>query len=410
MLYDNALLVELMTEVHKTTESPLYEVRIRETLSWVLRDMMNGEGNEQAFASAYDADSEGEEGKFYVWSETEIDQLLGPASEMFKSVYDVTPYGNWEGNTILNRSNDLNLLSSSDETILLNARGNLLSVRDKRIWPERDHKILTDWNGLMISALVQASLRFKEPVWMDAAKTAFDFICSHLTQNSRLLHSWCQGAAAHPATLDDYANMSRAALALFQARGDQVYLDKAIDWVSVLDRHYWDTDKGGYFLSSDDTADVIIRSKTCQDNAVPPGNGTMLEVLAKLYLLTGDAAYQDRADHLINAMTPTDPNASFYSLTLLSGFDFMTKAIQVVIVPSDDPEKLMAMRTAVLHSTASNIVLMTVNDATSLPNHHPAHGKTIKDNVPTAYVCIGTTCGLPLTSPDSLSQALKDIG
>jgi uncharacterized protein YyaL (SSP411 family) len=410
MLYDNALLIELMTEVHKSTNSDLYEIRIRETISWVLRDMMNGKDDAQAFASAYDADSEGEEGKFYVWSDTEIDDLLGPAADKFKAMYDVTSSGNWEGKTILNRSANLDLLSEADETILRNARANLLSVRDKRIWPERDHKVLTDWNGLMVAALVQASLRFDEPAWMDAAKTAFEFICTHLSENGRLFHSWCQGDAAHPATLDDYANMSKAALALFYATGNQDNLDKAIDWVSVLDQHYWDNEKGGYFLSADDTDDVIIRAKTCQDNAVPPGNGTMLEVLAKLYLLTGDAAYQGRADKLMEAMTPTDPSASFYSLTLLSGFDFMTKAVQVVLLETNEPEELANMRKAVLKSTASNIVLMSVKDGTTLPAHHPANGKSSQNGSCTAYVCISTTCGLPITSADNLSLALEDIG
>ncbi len=417
MLYDNALLIELMTEVHKHTQSNLYETRIRETINWLLKDMMNGTGPDdetpRAFASAYDADSEGEEGKFYVWTESEIDGLLGPAAEKFKAVYDVTPYGNWEGNTILNRSASLELLDDAEETILRNARLNLLSVRDKRIWPQRDDKVLTDWNGMMVSALVQASIRLDEPSWMMAAETAIDFVRDHLTQNGRLLHSWCAGSARHPATLDDYANMARAALLLHQASGADPYLQQARSWVDILNLHYWDADKGGYFLSADDTGDVIVRPKTCQDNAVPPGNGVMLDVLARLFYLTGEAAYLTRAEKLIRAMTPTDPRASFYSLTLLSGYDILTRAVQVVIVKTGDqtkdPDQSSLMRKAALKSPARNLVLTVLADGTALPASHPASGKTAVDSTCTAYVCVGTTCGLPITSVDALTAALREV-
>jgi uncharacterized protein len=413
MLYDNALLIELMTEVHKETGSHLYETRIRETIAWLLKDMMNGDdskgGPPQAFASAYDADSEGEEGLFYVWSETEIDDLLGPASEQFKAVYDVTASGNWEGKTILNRSAGLALLDEAQETMLSNARLNLLSVREKRIWPQRDDKVLVDWNGMMISALTQAALRFDEPGWLDAAKTAYRFICDHVTEDGRLLHSWCAGSARHPATLDDYANMARAALIMFQATDEPGYLEQARRWVDTLDRHYWDRDKGGYFLSADDTSDVIVRPKTCQDNAVPPGNGLMLDVLARLFFLTGEPTYQDRAEKLIRAMTPADPNASFYSLTLLSGYDLLTQATQVVIVRAGDAQASAEMRLAALGSPARNLVLTMLEADSVLPAHHPAAGKTAVDNATTAYVCIGTTCGLPITSTGELRTALNEV-
>jgi len=408
MLYDNALLIELLTEVFKHTRSVLYETRIRETIDWVLKDLMNGDDDGRAFASAYDADSEGEEGKYYVWSEAEVDDLLGPAAELFKSVYDVTAYGNWEHKTILNRSNNLNLLDEAQETILKNARLNLLSVRETRIAPERDHKVLTDWNGLMIAALVHASIEFDEPDWKIAAEQAYAFVCDRMAIDGRLRHSWCAGQANHPAVLDDYANMSRAALHLYQATGEAEYLNQAKSWVTILDQHYWDNDGGGYFLSADDTVDIIVRPKTCQDNAVPPGNGIMLEVLARLFLITGDSAYQDRADALISAMTPTDPKASFFSLTLLSNFDFFMHATQVVIVSGDAKEEASAMRQTALKAPLRNLVLTVIDEGAELPPSHPANGKGVVDGNTTAYVCVGTTCGLPITSTDDLRDALGD--
>jgi len=419
MLYDNALLIELMTEVHKVTGSVLYQTRIAETIAWALRDMLNGPDNgrdgPQAFASAYDADSEGEEGLFYVWSESEVDNLLGPAAKTFKDAYDVSAYGNWEGKNILNRSANLGLMDQAQETILLNARQNLLSVREQRVWPQRDDKILTDWNGMMIAALVQASIRFDQPAWLTAATAAYAFIRDHVAADGRLLHSWCAGSARHPATLDDYANISRAALFLNQATGEPNYLQHARDWVDILNRHYWDADKGGYFLSADDTTDVIARPKTCQDNAVPPGNGTMLEVLARLFYLTGDITYQQRADALIQAMTPTDPRAAFYSLTLLSGYDILTRAVQVVIVDPGDPgdphniEQANLLRRTALKSPARNIILSHITDQADLPTNHPAHGKAAVNGRCTVYVCVGATCGLPVTSCEDLASALKAL-
>jgi len=408
MLYDNALLIELLAEVHKETNSRLFETRIRETIGWLTRDMKNGVEDCSAFASAYDADSEGEEGRFYVWSESEIDSLLGPAAAKFKAVYDVTGRGNWEGKNILNRSEDLTLLDDADETILENARMNLLSVREKRVWPQRDDKVLTDWNGLMISALTQASVHFAEPGWLAMAKEAYDFVRQYLMVGDRLMHSWCAGSARHPATLDDYANMSRAALLLYHATSDNSCLDQAKRWVTVLNQHYWDADEGGYFLSADDTDDVIARPKTCQDNAVPPGNGIMLEVLARLFFMTGDPEYQDRAERLVRAMTPTDPKASFYSLTLLSGYDILTRAVQVVLVTPDGPEQAHALRDAALRAPVRNLVLSTPGTARDLPSSHPASGKTAIDGQATAYVCVGMRCGLPITRVEDLVTALEN--
>ena len=195
MLYDNALLVELLTLVWQETGNPLYGMRVSETLEWVLRDMVMDEG---AFASSFDADSEGEEGKFYVWSETEVDALLGENTTVFKSHYDVTPSGNWEGKVILNRLRDLQLADEATEATLADCRRILLGARAQRVPPGKDDKVLADWNGLMISALTNAAAAFDRDDWLDAARRTFAFVEESMVEAGRLMHSWRVGRPRHP--------------------------------------------------------------------------------------------------------------------------------------------------------------------------------------------------------------------
>lgn len=413
MLYDNALLIELLAEVGKTTKSALYETRIRETVDWALRELRNGDGGLLAFASAYDADSEGEEGRYYVWSEAEIDTLLGDGGDPFKTVYDVTPHGNWEGKTILNRSRRLELLSDEAEETLAGQRRTLLEKRAERVPPGRDDKVLADWNGMMIAALSRVSAVFDQADWLAAAVDAYRFVRQRMTADGRLRHAWCAGRANHPASIDDYANMARAALNLNEVTGDAEYIEHAIDWVAVADKHYWDKEGGGYFLGADDTGDVIERLKTVHDNATPPGNGTILEVLARLYLITGETAYRDRADDLIRALMPKEIQNAVHHLSLLAGFEILERTVQVVIIGADAAAEgggIDALKRAYFRSAPPTAVLMTVAGDRDLPDSHPAAGKTVVDGKATAYVCIGTACGLPVTEAEDLAQQLADTG
>ncbi|MCH8834508.1 MAG: thioredoxin domain-containing protein, partial [Proteobacteria bacterium] len=418
MLYDNALLVELLTEAWRDTHSPLYAVRVRETLDWALGEMRvvneaadraGGDAPVFAFASAFDADSEGVEGKYFVWTEDEIDAVLGDDSAPFKGAYDVTPGGNWEGRTILNRSRARRLGDAALEETLARCRARLLAARAARVPPQRDDKVLTDWNGLMIAALATAGAAFDEPAWLAAAEAAFSFVLANITEDGRLRHSWCAGRAAHPAVLDDYANMARAALALFEVTGDRAYLDRAEAWVAVADARYWDGDGGGYFLTADDTGDVITRTKTANDNAMPSGNGVMVEVLARLFYLTGKSAYRERAGELIAVFAGETPEMLLHMPTLLDGYELLEKAVQIVIVGAPEDSATRALVRAVFDSDPPNRVLTQLAPGTALPKGHPAHGKGQVDGLPSAYVCVGPTCGPPVTRPDALIQALSAL-
>ncbi len=420
MLYDNAQLVELLTAAWQDTHSPLYAVRVRETLDWALGEMRvvkesdaaggaGGDAPDFAFASAVDADSEGVEGKYYVWTDDEIDAVLGDDSQPFKGAYDVTPGGNWEGRTILNRGRARQLGDAALEETLARCRAKLLTVRAARVPPQRDDKVLTDWNGLMIAALATAGAAFDEPAWVAAAEAAFSFVLANITEDGRLRHSWCAGRAAHPAVLDDYANMARAALALFEVTGDRAYLDRAAAWVAVADARYWDGDGGGYFLTADDTGDVITRTKTANDNAMPSGNGVMVEVLARLFYLTGKSAYRNRAGELIAVFAGETPEMLLHMPTLLDGYGLLEGAVQIVIVGAPEDPATRALVRAVFESDPPNRVLTRLAPGTALPKGHPAHGKGQVDGLPSAYVCVGPTCGPPVTRPDALIRALSAL-
>ena len=404
MLYDNALLIELLSEVWRVTGSDLYSMRVRETIEWALREMrVEGCG---AFASAFDADSEGEEGRFYVWSEDEIDSLLGADAAVFKKAYDVTPEGNWEGKCILNRRGALYEQNLEDR--LARCRTALLEARAGRVPPAWDDKVLADWNGLMIAALARAGAIFDQPSWVDAAETAFAFVAEHMSENGRLRHSWRAGSLRHAAVLDDYANMGRAALALFEVTGKSGYLDRARTWADDVHAHYRDDGGAGYFLSSDDADDVIVRSKSAADAAIPPGNGTMVEVLARLYHLTGEETYGQRARALIDAFAGDKPEELSNMPTLLNGFDVLERAVHIVVVGPDNDEATRALVGAALISGPLNRVLSRITPGAALPPGHPASGKGMVDGRPAAYVCVGTACGLPLTDANALTRELSE--
>lgn len=403
MLYDNALLVDLMTLVWQDTGDALLKIRVAETAEWTLSEMLAPDGG---FAASLDADSEGEEGRYYVWTEDEIDTLLGDDADFFKSVYDVKPGGNWEGKTILNRLANQDLLPQDDEEKLKTCRERLQEARDRRVRPGWDDKVLSDWNGLMISALANAGRVFQRPQWHDAAVSAFRFVCESMTKDGRLLHSYRAGKAEHPATADGYANMIRAALVLYDTTFETRYIDTALAWLDDFNRHYWDQASGGYFFTADDAPALIVRTKTATDDAQPNGNATMISNLAKLSMLTGNSDHKARAEALLAAFAgPTRTNL-FGHAGLINGYDALARSLQIVIaIPArQNPpnDVLEVIRRASLPERS----LQIIHDGQDLPQLHPAHGKTSVDGRPAVYICRGQTCSLPVTDVNRLSEEL----
>ena len=418
MLYDNALLISQMSEVYKETRSPLLEARVAETIDWLMREMKVEDAKGFAFASALDADSIGpdghpQEGMYYVWSEDEIDAALKDASPLFKQTYGITSQGNWidgghhqgPGVNVLIRRTSFPATPAVEEA-LKESRAILLAQRETRTRPQRDDKVLADLNGLTIQGLVDAASAFDKPEWLAYAKSVFDFICRNLTQNGRLARSWTKGRVAHRAVLDDLAQMSRAALALFEALGEEQYLAQAEAWTALADDLFWCASDGGYCLSARDATDVITRSRLSADNALPNGNGTMTEVLAKLYMMTGNDQYRAKAQHLIESFPAESPDAVANMPTLLAAFELLANGAQVVIAGDCDIGKSM-VQTA-LSAPGSLRVVLRANNSGTQPGH-PAFGKNQVDGAAAAYVCRGGVCEKPVTDAASLRKALEGL-
>lgn len=414
MLYDNAQLLDLLTWAWQAGGEPLFEQRARETVDWLLREMLAerepGGAPCGAFAATLDADSEGEEGRFYVWDEAEIDAILGARAPLFKEAYDVTAAGNWEGKTILNRSKRPELLDPAREAELAACRALLLAARDERVRPGWDDKVLADWNGLMIAALARAARAFAAPEWLAAAERAFAFVAEEMSRDGRLFHVWRHGLLKHQGTLDDYAQMAEAALALEEATGAPRYRAQAVAWVETALTHFHDPANGGFFLTADDAGDLVVRPKHAQDNATPSGNGTLAAVLARLWHLTGEARWREAAETTLAAFSGELERSLFAYPGLLIAAELLEEPLQLVVAGDRGAADTEALLDAIASVSLPARVLQVVAEGEALPPGHPARGKGPVDGRAAAYLCRGTRCSLPLTEPQALQQALWEGG
>ncbi|MEG3616940.1 thioredoxin domain-containing protein [Magnetovibrio sp. PR-2] len=411
MLYDNAQLVELMSLVWAETKSPLYKTRIGETLDWVLRDMcVDHPDGGFAFATALDADTEGKEGTFYTWTLEEIDERLGELALEFKRNYTVTERGNWEdggkGANVIARSSPYPL-NPVHEAALEKALDQLFDAREDRAQPGRDDKVLADVNGLMIQALARAGSIFDNDAWVEAAETAFGFVSKYMVSNGRLSRSWAGGEARHNAVLDDCAQMARAALTLYEATGLATYLAQGEAWTHQASDLFWCADDGGYCLSARDVTDVITRTRQCACNAQPSGNGTMADVLARLYLITGNDDYRERAEDVINAFPAESPDSISNMPTLMNAYELLSSGTQVIIAASNGDARPMVE--AVHRGARGPFVLVRTDGQEPFDPSHVAFGKTLVDGKAAAYVCRAGTCSAPVANPDDLRSTLKDL-
>jgi uncharacterized protein YyaL (SSP411 family) len=399
MLYDNAQLLELLALGLKTSGKPLFRRRAEETVGWLKREMLTAEG---AFAASLDADSEGEEGKFYVWSQVEIVARLGESdAEFFARHYDVSAAGNFEGHNILNRLRRIER-SEADEARLAPLRDKLLVARAGRVRPGLDDKVLADWNGLTIAALVNAGVALNEPSWLDMAARAFAFIAETLSDGERLGHSWRQGKLLLPGLASDYAAMIRAALALHEATGQRAFLDLALKWQRAFDTHYTDPDTGGYYLTADDAEGLLLRPHSTVDDATPNPNAVAAQNLVRLAVLSGDDQWRERADRLFDGVLSAAESNLFGHVALLNALDLRLRGAEIV---ATGPAAERFARAALALPFPERIVLRAASAADLSPTH-PAQAKLAAVPGSAAFICIGSTCSLPVTAPDAIAAAV----
>ena len=407
MLYDQALLAIAYLEAWQITQNSRYERIVGETLEYVLRDMTHADGG---FFSAEDADSEGEEGKFYLWTREEILGLLDPeTAELFCEFYAVTFGGNFEGKTILTAHAALEEFAAERNTDVAelgrrldDARTVLLATRAKRIRPSRDEKILVDWNGLMISALAKAARVLEAPQYADAATRAADFILTHIRrEDGRLLKHWQGGSSAHLGMLEDYAFFACGLIDLFLATFDPKWLNEAMTLADAMIELFWDASEGGFFLTGNDGESLILRPKEVYDSAIPSGNGAALLVLARLAHLTNERRFREKVEATVGAFAASIIRHPTGGASFLNAFDVVCGPRREIVI-AGDPEApevgafLSALHRRFLPRTITVVRPPTDSEALDAVVPFMKHHRLI-DGKPAFYVCQDYTCQLPTT-------------
>ncbi|KAB2750156.1 thioredoxin domain-containing protein [Brucella anthropi] len=396
MLYDNAQFIRHANYAFAETGNDLFRLRIEETIDWLIREMRLPDGS---FASSLDADSEGEEGRFYVWSEQEIDQALGNDSEAFKDYYGVTAGGNWEGQNILNRLDAVDgdaILPPLIET----SRQKLLARRELRVRPGRDEKALTDWNGLAIRALAEAGRSFGRQDWIDLAVDAYRSIASSF-RDGRIAHCRMENSLLYPALSTDYASMINAAIALYEATGEWAYIDDALKLKKALDDSHRD-DAGNYRLSALDADDVILHAYGDYDEAIPSATSQIIEALTRLFLATGNIDLYQSNEKLIEQALGRAFAQQYGQIGILNAARFAAEPLSLVVATDDNAGELVS--TANRNPDPRRVdkfVRFEAGKTIELPT-----GGTAEPEHPSAWFCKGHVCLPPVQNADALRLLL----
>ena len=419
MLYDNALLSQLYAEIYQITQAEPYMQITCRTLDYVIREMKHPEGG---FYSAQDADSEGEEGKFYIWNIKEIESIISDktTAEIFCEHYGVTQGGNFEGKNILNvRVPITSLAKKYGKTpeqivqIVKDASTTLFAEREKRVKPGRDEKILTSWNGLMISGFAKGFAVSGDEKYLQTAKSAFEFIESKLASNDgRLRRTFKDGQSKLNGYLEDYAFYTNGLLDLFAANSKQEYLDKAITYTGFMLEHFWDEKEGNLFFTSDDHEHLISRTKNFYDLAIPSGNSMAASNLLRLHHYTQNDSYLDRAARIMKAGSRSAAENPFgFGQMLNSIYLYVKKPVEVTVITTDNSSNTTNSRLAAwLNRQFLPNSINAIVDAKELANlqHYPAFkGREAQREGETAFVCKNYTCSLPIKSIEEMERQLR---
>ena len=399
MLYDQAMMIDICTQVWQFNRNELCRQRVVETVGFLLREMKAGD----AFAASISSGAQTEDGKYYTWSEAEIDAaLVGTFSARFKQVYGVTRDGTLMGRNLPRRLGNPAPANEADEALLLKQRDMLLALRDKRAKPMRDDRVLANWNGLAIGALARAGQVFEIREWVQTAVKAFDAVVKTLGGDAHSL-SHLQGSAG---VADDYADMARAALALKEVTGDDRFLAQARAWTAVLDTHFWNSQINGYCFYADNQERLFVRPRMVFDNPTPSANGTMLTVLTRLAMLTGERDYMSRASTLA-ATFGNEANRMLNGAgSYLMGFEYLLNSLVILVIGHKGNARTQELIRAYWSKPVPNAMIVQIEPGDPLPEGHPATGRGMEGGQPTAYICQQGACSNAFTSATDLGWAL----
>ncbi len=413
MLYDNAQLVPLYLAAFQISGEAEFAGSARETLDYVVREMRDPNGG---FYSTQDADSEGEEGKFFVWDRAEVERLLDPdTAELVCRYWDVSAGGNFEGHNILHVTLTLDQLAAlfrkepaAVHEQVAAARAKLFVAREHRIKPGRDDKILTAWNGLMISAFAKAAEVFDDAGYRQVAADAVAFVESTLQRGDRLLSTYKDGVAKLNGYLDDYAFFAAALLDVFEATQERRHFDAAVRLVDSMVDHFWDERGGGFFFTSDDHEELIVRSKPAFDGSIPSGNSVALHTLLRLHSYTGTASYLERAERMLRLFGAAASKQPFGFANLLCAVDFYARGpreVAIVTAPDDERGRLLLRKIRATYLPNRTLTVIDPRDPGALPPLLAGKGQV--GGQATVYVCRDRTCSPPATDWVDVAPLLR---
>jgi uncharacterized protein YyaL (SSP411 family) len=417
MLYDNALLARVYVDAWKLTGTEFYRLIARESLDYVLREMTDAAGG---FYSSQDADSEGEEGRFFLWTPDQMREVLGDDAELIGRYFGVTDGGNFEGRNILNVPVPMErfvaerqLDAANFDNLVQSAKRELYAEREKRVHPGRDDKVLTAWNGLMLRAFAEAALAFDDATYREAAVKNADFLLGTMRPIGRLLRTWKEGRAHLNGYLEDYAFLADGLLALYQATFDDRYLRSAIEISEQMISLFWDDEAQGFYDTGSDHETLITRPRDLFDNATPAGSSVAAGVLLRLALICDRSDFEQRAVACLRAVAPVLDRATTAFGRVLAAMDFYLSTPQelALVWPETQSADAASPFVDLVRTTyAPNLLLIggpagQVDNATMLLDDREAlQGK------PTAYLCEKYVCQAPTTEPGSLAEQLRAVG
>ena len=409
MLYDNALIPVNYVEAFQITKDPFYLDVLQKTLDFVLREMTSPQGG---FYSAYDADSEGVEGKFYVWKKSEIKEILGNDADLFCLYYDVTDGGNWEGNNIL--CNNLNISTvafnfgineEKVREILKSCSEKLLKIRSTRTSPGLDDKILVSWNSLMITAFAKGYRVTNDIRYLEAAKTCINFIENNLFVDDKLLRTYKNGTAKIDGYLEDYSYFVNALLDVFEIEPESKYLKLALKLGHHLINHFWDSENNNFFMTSDNHEKLIIRPKNNYDLSLPSGNSVSAFVMLRLYHISQEQNFLEISTKIMESQAQIAAENPFgFGYLLNTIFTYLEKPLEITVINTENFELCNSLLTTYLPTS----LLVTISNSSqleSLSKFPFFAGKTFEDKT-LVFVCKDFSCSLPLSTLDDVNSHL----
>lgn len=404
MLYDNAQVIRTYLHAYQVTGDELYKRVAIETLAYARREMLDGSGG---FYSSQDADSEGEEGKFFVWTPDEIAAVLGEGEAAeFCAYFDVTAEGNFEGENILNVKNPAAVSEGAAGAERFDeARAKLFAEREKRFKPHRDEKVLTAWNGLMLTAFSDAAAVLANDDYLKIAKHNAEFILTQLQKDGRLLRTWKEGTAKLNAYIEDYANVADGLMVLYQVTGELTYLSEAKRLAELMITEFWDADSGGFFFTSGDHEELIVRNKDFYDNATPSGNSVAADVLLRLARLTCDEKYERFAVTVLRLVATQLRRHPQGFGRALSAMEFHLSPKREIVVIGETGNELA---NEILRRYLPDTVVALSSGAKADPTQIPLlKDREMIDGKPTAYLCENYVCKMPLTDVGAIIDVLN---